>query len=120
MNLVADESVHSIIVDQLRADGHSVRAISETNRGAVDPDVLAVAISEKAVLLTQDKDFGELVVRAGMNHCGIVLIRLAEMAAQARAQLVSGLFRDHGTELPNSFTVISAGGVRIRPPGTHP
>jgi uncharacterized protein (DUF433 family)/predicted nuclease of predicted toxin-antitoxin system len=86
----------------------------------VDPDVLAVAMTEHAILLTQDKDFGELVVRLGMNHCGMVLIRLAGMAAQVRAQWVSELFRDHATELPNAFTVISPGGVRIRPPGTQP
>jgi predicted nuclease of predicted toxin-antitoxin system len=116
VNLVADESVHAAIIDRLRADGHTLRAIRDTNGGAADPDVLAVAVNEQAVLLTQDKDFGELVYRLGLDHCGIVLIRLAGIGVSIRADVVSGVIRDHATELTGAFTVISSGGVRIRRP----
>jgi len=106
--------VYTAIIDQLRVDGHTVRAIRETDQGLVDPDVLAIAVNEQSLLLTQDKDFGELVVRFGMKHCGIVLIRLAGMAIRSRSQVVCELLRDHAKELPMAFTVISRGGVRIR------
>lgn len=120
MNLVADESVHAGIIDRLRADGHAVRAIRDTHGGAADQDVLALACHEQAVLLTQDKDFGELVYRLGLSHCGIVLIRLAGMAVTTRADLVSSMIRDHTIELAGAFTVISSGGVRIRRPSSSP
>jgi predicted nuclease of predicted toxin-antitoxin system len=114
MNLIADESVHRAIIDHLRAEGHTVRAIAETNQGAADADVLTISINEQVLLLTQDKDFGEMVVRHGMNHCGIVLIRLAGISVPDRARQVSELLRDHSTELSGAFTVISPGGVRTR------
>jgi predicted nuclease of predicted toxin-antitoxin system len=117
MTFVADESVHGAIIDRLRADGWPVLAIRETNREAADPDVLAVAGQAGAVLLTQDKDFGELVYRQQLAHGGVVLIRLAGVAAADRAGLVGRTVRDHKDELPGAFTVISSGGVRIRRPG---
>jgi predicted nuclease of predicted toxin-antitoxin system len=63
MTFVADEDVHRAIIDRLRADGWTVASIRETYGGAIDPDVLAVAVGAGAVLLTQDKDYGELVYR---------------------------------------------------------
>ncbi|VTR93593.1 Uncharacterized protein OS=Chloracidobacterium thermophilum (strain B) GN=Cabther_A2130 PE=4 SV=1 [Gemmata massiliana] len=115
MNLVADESLLGVIIDRLRADGHTVRAIRDTDGGAPDTDVLTIAVNERAVLLTQDKDFGELVFRNRLTHTGIVLIRLTGMSADDRAQLVSEVIRDHANELPTAFTVVSNNGVRIRP-----
>ncbi len=118
MTFVADEDVHRAIIDRLRADGWTVVSIRETYGGAVDPDVLAVAVKAGAVLFTQDKDFGELVYRQGLAHGGVVLIRLAGVSATDRAELVSRAVRDHQAELPGAFTVISPGGIRIRRPST--
>jgi len=115
MKLVADESLHGAIITRLRADGHTVRAIRETDIGAVDPEVLRIAVSEQALLLTQDKDFGELVYRLGLTHCGIVLVRLIGLPPDDRAELVSTVIRDRADELPNAFSVITESEVRIRP-----
>jgi len=116
---VADECVLESIIARLRADGHTVHAIRDTSGGAADPDVLAIARSHEAVLLTQDKDFGELVFRLKMSHCGIVLIRLAGTAIAERAELVSNVITNHQSELPRAFAVISSNNVRIRPPETQ-
>ena len=114
MNLVADESLHGAITARLRADGHAVHAIAATDSGVPDTDVLAIAVNRQALLLTQDKDFGELIFRRGLPHAGIVLIRLVGLAPADRAQLVSDLIRDHAIELADAFTVVSDSGVRIR------
>lgn len=119
MTFVADECVFGTIIDRLRADGHTVHAIRDTNRGEADPDVLAIAVSHEAVLLTQDKDFGELVFRHQLKHCGVVLIRLADLPSAERAEMVSNVITNHASELPRAFTVISSNGVRIRPPDAH-
>ncbi len=114
MNLVADESLHVAITTRLRSDGHAVHVIAATDCGAEDADVLAIAVNRQAVLLTQDKDFGELVFRRSLPHMGIVLIRLVGLAPADRAQLIGELIRDHGGELAHAFTVVSDSGVRIR------
>ncbi len=59
MNL-ADEWVDKPIVDVLRSNGFNVLYILETNPGADDEFILTMANADKRILLTQDKDFGEL------------------------------------------------------------
>jgi predicted nuclease of predicted toxin-antitoxin system len=120
VTFVADECVLESIIDRLRADGHTVHSIRETSGGATDPDVLTIAVNHQAVLLTQDKDFGELVYRLKQAHCGIVLIRLAGVALADRAEVVANVVANHAAELPRAFTVVSSTGVRIRPPETPP
>ena len=63
MNLLADESIDLQIVDRLRQDGHLVHYIAEMEPGISDDVVLDLANQDTAVLLTADKDFGELVFR---------------------------------------------------------
>jgi len=61
MNLVADESVDGPIVERLRQDGHAVFYIAELDPGIDDDAVLDEANRSGALLITSDKDFGELV-----------------------------------------------------------
>ena len=65
MKIVADESVDKQIVDRLRSDGHAVVFIAELAPGIDDEAVLLQSRQSNAVLLTADKDFGELVFRLG-------------------------------------------------------
>ncbi len=62
MRFLADENVSRYVVEQLRAAGFDVAAIGLTNPGASDTDVLATARREGRVLITEDRDFGELVI----------------------------------------------------------
>ena len=114
MKLVADESVDRQIIDLLRLDGLEVIAIAEIAAGSTDEDVLARAVSEQALLLTADKDFGDLVFRQGLAAEGVVLARLSGLSQQTRAEHVRDAFRQHSHLFPGAFTVIEYGGVRIR------
>lgn len=116
MILQADESVAGAIIERLRTDGHTLVAISEVLPGSVDTQVLGEADRTQAVLLTEDKDFGELVYRHGASLSGVVLIRLAGLSRAVRAALVSEVFKAHGAEFVGAFTVITPGGIRIRQP----
>lgn len=114
MNLVADESVDQPIVDRLRQDGHTVLSIADLDPGIADNAVLRLADQNSALLLTADKDFGELVFRMGNIHTGVVLTRLAGLSPETKARIVSAAFADHGNELPYAFSVVSSGRIRIR------
>ncbi len=65
MNFLADESCAGPVLRALREAGHDVVAISEVARGAADEQVLERALNEKRVLITEDRDFGELVYAQG-------------------------------------------------------
>jgi predicted nuclease of predicted toxin-antitoxin system len=114
MNLLADEGVDRPIVEKLRQEGHAVTYIAEISPGIDDATILGQANANNALLLTLDKDFGELVFRQDLVHAGVILIRLAGLQPNTKAELVATVLRDRGTELLNAFSVISPGSIRIR------
>lgn len=114
MNLVADESIDRPTVERLRQDGHAIVYVAEMQPGISDDQVLQEANQRNALLVTADKDFGELVFRMGRIHAGVLLIRLAGLTPHAKADVVAAVLRDHALELARSFSVVSPGAVRIR------
>lgn len=115
MKIIADENVDQPIISRLRKAGHEVHAIIEMEAGISDKEVLHLATQKGIVLLTSDKDFGELVYRDRKSACGIVLIRLAGLTNKDKSEIVARVISEHANELENAFTVISAKNLRIRP-----
>lgn len=116
MKFLVDESVDRQLVDQLRYDGHEIWYVAEMEPGIPDDDVLDRASNEKAILVTADKDFGELTYRQKRTSMGVILIRLAGLSPAQKAELVSIAINQHLSELENAFTVIVPGSIRIRRP----
>ncbi len=114
MNFLADESVDQQIVDRLRVDGHSVAYVAQMDPGSNDKAVLDTANQQMALLITADKDFGELVFRQRLVSNGVVLVRLAGLSPPTKADTVSLAIREHESELSDAFSVVSPGMVRIR------
>lgn len=114
MKLLADEGIDRQIVDRLRVEGHDVTYIAEFQRGDSDQEVLSIARTEERVLLTQDKDFGELVFRQGLAAHGVLLIRLAGKEPGEKATLVATAIEGYGERLELAFAVLSAKTLRIR------
>ena len=85
MKIVADESVDKQIIDRFRAQGHNILFIAELDPGIDDETVLLRSRQSNAILLTADKDFGELVFRQRLLHSGILLIRLAGLTPDRKA-----------------------------------
>jgi predicted nuclease of predicted toxin-antitoxin system len=114
LKLLADENVDRPIVARLRVEGHTVLYVLELAPSIPDPEVVSLAARESALLLTADKDFGELMFRQRRVAQGVVLIRLSGISPNLKAALVASALREHATELPGNFAVITPGGVRIR------
>lgn len=114
MNLLCDVGVDCQIVERLRLDGHDVLYVAELTRGIGDDEVLRTANDQAALVVTEDKDFGELVFRQHLAHQGVVLVRLMGLSSGLKARLVAATIRKHETEMAQRFTVISPGSVRIR------
>ena len=114
MRFVADEGLDAPIVTSLRTEGHEVFYIKEEHPGLPDEDVLKIANERKDILITSDKDFGELVHRLKQIHSGILLIRLSGVKPKEKAVIVVAAIKEHGNELHNAFTVINKTHVKIR------
>ncbi|HET7115458.1 MAG TPA: DUF5615 family PIN-like protein [Hanamia sp.] len=114
MNFVADESVDAPIVHKLRENKHTVFSIAEKHAGIDDDEVLKIAYNTKCILITQDKDFGELVFRLGKAHEGVLLLRLSGMNPYLKAELCFNVIEQYSNKIHGAFTVVYKEFVKIR------
>lgn len=114
MRFVADEGVDRQIVDRLRGEGHQAFSVAEAEAGMTDGEVLQLAAQGDAVLVTADKDFGELVFRLHQSSNGVLLLRLSELAREKEIQTAVTAVREHGERLLGAFAVVTPGRVRVR------
>jgi predicted nuclease of predicted toxin-antitoxin system len=114
MKFLADENLDAAIVDRLRQDGHQVWYVVEMEPGISDDEVLALANQEGAILITADKDFGELVFRLRYLSTGIILIRMSGLSVSTKSELLSITIQEHESELLSAFTVVAPSSIRIR------
>lgn len=114
MNFLAEESVDQPIVARLREEDHHVVYVAELQPGISDEEVLRLADQAAALLLTADKDFGEIVFRQGSHVHGVVLVRLAGLSSARKADIVARAVREHAAELARAFAVVMPGALRIR------
>jgi predicted nuclease of predicted toxin-antitoxin system len=115
MRFIVDESSGTAVIQYLRSAGHDVLAIAEEMPQATDYDILIRAAGEGRILVTNDKDFGELVFRSGQAHRGVLLLRLHDESATNRVKMVKAVLVRYASRLEGSFTVATEGAVRIRP-----
>jgi predicted nuclease of predicted toxin-antitoxin system len=115
MRLLANENVAGVLVRALRASGHDVYWIREGSPGDDDPAVLARATSERRVLLTFDRDFGELAFRSGLPaDSGVVFCRFPPLSPEFVERTVLSALESR-SDWTGNFAVIEVGRVRIRP-----
>lgn len=115
MRFLADECCDAGLVDALRGDGHDVLYVAETLRGATDDEVLIRAFSEGRLLLTEDKDFGELVYRLRRPAHGIIVLRFGVAERHLKIPRMRDLLKNHADRLPGTFIVLESSKVRFRP-----
>jgi predicted nuclease of predicted toxin-antitoxin system len=120
VDFIVDESSGTAVVAYLRSVGHNVLAVAETMPQANDADILVRAVNEGRILVTNDKDFGDLVFRSGQAHQGVVLLRLHDESSATRVRVMTSLLQQHAHRLASHFTVATEAGVRIRPASKLP
>ena len=111
MRLLADERVPAPIVRRLRTDGFDVEHVVEDERGAEDPDVLARAGRTGRFLLTEDRDFGQLVyLQRAPASPGVVYLRLGGVPLEDAVEAVASVLSSD-LVFAGRFTAISGTGA---------
>lgn len=111
---LADECVAAPLVALLRTNGHDVLYVAEAAAGLSDADVIVLALREQRLLLTEDKDFGDLVFRRERAVPGVVLLRIAPENHALRSVRVEAAIERYGDGLFGRYTVIEEGRFRSR------
>lgn len=115
MKLLLDECCDASLVANLRAEGHDVLYVAETMPSVVDEDVLRRALAEERILITEDKDFGELVYRLRLPARGIVLLRFEIGDENVKSHRLTELLSVDGRRLAGFFVVVESDKTRFRP-----
>ena len=114
MRFLADENVDFPVITILRQHGYDIRSVLEEFPSIDDDFVLNLANKDNRILITLDKDFGELVFRLHKIHQGVVLLRMDELPSEEKAKVLLQIFKERGAELTKAFSVVTDKFVRIR------
>jgi predicted nuclease of predicted toxin-antitoxin system len=103
-----------VLARYLRDAGYDVLAVAELAPRATDRNILGWAADERRIVISCDKDFGELVFRSGQTHEGVILLRLRDESAANQLRVLSNALTLYAKELPGQFAVVTERRVRIR------
>jgi predicted nuclease of predicted toxin-antitoxin system len=116
MLFIADENFPLPSVNKLRSAGHDVVAIITDSPGAADEEILTRAVRETRIILTFDRDFGELVFRLRLPPPqGIVYFRFDPATPMEPAEYLLRLLAELEVVLEHRFTVVDRRQLRQRP-----
>ena len=115
MKILADENISGQIVRRMRVEGYDVVSIAEEHDGWADVKVLELAQSSGALLITEDKDFGDLVVRWRMAVVGVVRLALDRLSPEREVERTLSVLNGMGDRLVGYITVVEPGRTRLRP-----
>ena len=118
MRFIVDESTGFGIARFLQAEGHDVLIVAEAMPEADDLSILLWNYNEDTIVVTIDKDFGELIFRRLEPHHGVILLRLQDESGSNRIHVLSALVAQYSTQLPDRFTVVTEQKVRFRSQNT--
>jgi predicted nuclease of predicted toxin-antitoxin system len=113
MRFLVDECTGPAVAQWLRLQNHDVVSVFDEIRGADDRAVIQKAFEQNRILITNDKDFGELVFREKKPHKGVILLRLEDERAANKIAVLQRLLEKYEKSLPRNFIVVTETNVRI-------
>lgn len=113
-DLLADENIDCRIIKDLRAAGFSVISVQEDYCGAKDREILNIAKQQELLIITEDKDFGELIFSFRAVDVGVIFLRYHFLERTNIIESLIHIIQQQGNALRNKFTVITSKKIRIR------
>ena len=113
MRFLVDECCVFSLVKALQTAGYDVMCVSDIMPRADDSEVIELAVREKRIVLTEDKDFGQLIYAYGHKIPGVVFLRFPTSARRNIAEDVVKVVNQQGKNLIGCFTTVQPGQIRI-------
>ena len=114
MIIIADENIDHGLIKDLNSY-HQVISIYFEKRGIDDSSIIKLALEKgNCIILTEDKDFGELVFSHHIKNISVVLLRYSFNERELVHKIVVEFFNNSSYDLPNSFTTITSQKIRTR------
>ncbi|KCZ72785.1 hypothetical protein ANME2D_01220 [Candidatus Methanoperedens nitroreducens] len=113
MRFLVDECTGPAVAQWLRRQNHDVTSVFDEIRGANDREIIQKACEQDRILITNDKDFGEIIFREKKQHKGVILLRLEDERAANKIAVLNRLLENYEKSLPGKFIVVTETTVRI-------
>jgi predicted nuclease of predicted toxin-antitoxin system len=111
---LVDAGVGTQVEGYLREAGYDVRAVRAIDPRMPDEEIIRLAVSEGRMIVTMDKDFGELVYRGKQGHSGVLLLRMEDARGEEKAEAVAQILREFAGQIKGRFCVYQNERLRIR------
>jgi predicted nuclease of predicted toxin-antitoxin system len=113
-DLLADENIDFRIIENLRVAGFNVFSVRENCCGAKDREILNIAKLKKLIIVTEDKDFGELIFSYNEANVGVIFLRYHFLERTSITESLIRIIRKYEHTLYNKFTVLTPKKIRMR------
>ena len=114
LKFLVDVGVGKKVEAYLLEKRYDTKAVRSLDQRMPDQENLRLAALEKRIVITMDKDFGELVYHSGMEHCGILLLRLEDATGSEKQQVIAKILKKYADNLKNHFCVYQNQKFRFR------
>ncbi len=114
MKIIADESVNYLFVSKLRQKGFEVLSVAENYPSIEDEAILSISLHPQSIVITEDKDFGELVFKHKKEFIAVILLRYDAPETKIILEQLIQILEKNFKELINAFVVITAQRTRIK------
>lgn len=112
---IVDECTGPVVASWLKTKGFDVYSVAENSPGITDDEVLKKAVIEKRILITNDKDFGEMIFKNNLPHEGVIFMRLTDERSLNKIAVLEKLLEEQPLLLTGNtfFMVVTEKNIRI-------
>ena len=114
LKIITDVDIGLTVYEAILGAKYDVISAILLDASMPDADILSIANKEERLVVTMDKDFGELVFQNKLAHHGVLLLRLDNATGEEKAIIVLRIIQDFGNQLIGKFSVYKNGRLRIR------
>jgi predicted nuclease of predicted toxin-antitoxin system len=113
MRFLVDECTGPRVASWLQELHHEVFSVYDDARGLDDESIIEIAHKSDYIIITNDKDFGELIFRMKKSHKGVILLRLKDERSQNKILILEKVLHLYSNQLINNFIVVTEQNIRI-------
>jgi len=114
LKFLVDVGVGKAVELFLKGQGYDTKTVRAIDPQMPDEEIIRLSSKENRMIITMDKDFGELVYHYGIDHCGILLLRLEDATGSEKQEVVASILAKHSTDIVNRYCVFQNDKLRIR------
>lgn len=114
LKFLIDVGVGKKVEKWLAENDHDIKCMRDINPKADDSEILHLAVTEDRMVITMDKDFGELVYNSGKLHSGVLILRLEDADGNQKVKVIKKILSEHSGRLRGKFCVFQRERLRIK------